>query len=82
MPRPTLYALKQSTSSGRWLQRQVNDPYVRARAGGDGKDGDTLYRSRSSFKLVSMAKKYPCLLPKAGLVIDLGAAPGESDAFD
>ncbi|KAJ9114306.1 hypothetical protein QFC22_005758 [Naganishia vaughanmartiniae] len=81
MPRPTLITLKQSTSSGRWLQRQVNDPFVRARAGGEGKDGDTLYRSRASFKLVSMAKKYPSLLPKAGLVIDLGAAPGESDAF-
>ncbi|KAJ9106729.1 hypothetical protein QFC19_003041 [Naganishia cerealis] len=77
MFRPTGFISKQSSSSGRWLTRQQNDPFVRARAGADGNNGDTLYRSRSSFKLVSMAKKYPCLLPKAGLVIDLGAAPGE-----
>jgi 23S rRNA (uridine2552-2'-O)-methyltransferase len=77
MPRLTLVPLKQSSSSGRWLTRQKSDPFVRARAVAEG-DSETLYRSRSSFKLSSLAKKYPCLLPRGGMVIDLGAAPGES----
>lgn len=76
MPRLTTSLLKQSSSSGRWLTRQRGDPFVRARAVAEG-SSDTLYRSRSSFKLNSLAKKYPCLLPRGGLVIDLGAAPGE-----
>jgi hypothetical protein len=75
MSRPTQSILKSASSSGRWLTRQQSDPFVRLRAGAQG-DADTLYRSRSSFKLQSLAKKYPCLLPKGGTVIDLGAAPG------
>ncbi|GHJ86922.1 hypothetical protein NliqN6_3324 [Naganishia liquefaciens] len=75
MPRLTTSLLKQSSSSGRWLTRQRDDPFVRARAVAEG-NTETLYRSRSSFKLNSLAKKYPCLLPRGGLVLDLGAAPG------
>ncbi|MFN0263250.1 RlmE family RNA methyltransferase [Tepidamorphus sp. 3E244] len=61
-------ARKRSNSSTRWLQRQLNDPYVeKARAAG--------YRSRAAFKLTEIDEKTPLLTP--GLrVLDLGAAPG------
>lgn len=56
------------TSSTRWLQRQLNDPYVEAaRAAG--------YRSRAAFKLVEINEKYDFLKP-GKKVLDLGAAPG------
>lgn len=56
------------TSSTRWLQRQLNDPYV-AKAQNEG------YRSRAAFKLAQIDDKYPLL--KSGMrVVDLGAAPG------
>lgn len=56
------------SSSTRWLQRQLNDPYVR-RAKQEG------YRSRATFKLLEINEKYDFLKP--GLrVVDLGAAPG------
>jgi len=55
-------------SSTRWLERQLNDPYVReAKAKG--------YRSRAAFKLVELDHKYHILKPGAR-VLDLGAAPG------
>ncbi|MEM7192790.1 MAG: RlmE family RNA methyltransferase, partial [Pseudomonadota bacterium] len=55
-------------SSTRWLQRQLNDPYVEeAKRQG--------YRSRAAFKLVEMDDKYRLLKP-GGIVVDLGAAPG------
>ena len=55
-------------SSTRWLERQLNDPYVReAKAKG--------YRSRAAFKLVELDQKYHILKPGAR-VLDLGAAPG------
>ena len=57
-----------STSSTRWLERQLNDPYVReARAQG--------YRSRAAFKLLQLDEKFH-LLRKGARVLDLGAAPG------
>ncbi len=56
------------TSSTRWLQRQINDPYV-ARAQQAG------YRSRAAFKLLEMDEKLNLLRPGL-LVVDLGAAPG------
>ena len=57
-----------SQSSTRWLQRQLNDPYV-ARARREG------WRSRAAFKLIEMDEKFHLLRPGAR-VVDLGAAPG------
>ncbi len=59
---------KRSTSSARWLERQLNDPYVvAAKQGG--------LRSRAAFKLQEIDDKHRILKP--GLrVVDLGAAPG------
>ena len=55
-------------SSTRWLQRQLNDPYVQ-RAKREG------YRGRAAFKLIEMNEKYNFLLPGRN-IIDLGSAPG------
>ncbi len=55
-------------SSTRWLQRQLNDPYV-SQAKRDG------YRSRAAYKLVELDEKFGLLKPQAK-VVDLGAAPG------
>jgi 23S rRNA (uridine2552-2'-O)-methyltransferase len=57
-----------SLSSRLWLDRQVNDPYVK-KAHADG------YRSRAAFKLIEMDEKFH-LTAKAKLIVDLGAAPG------
>src|SRR5690606_19738135 len=55
-------------SSTRWLERQLNDPYVRqAKAEG--------YRSRAAYKLVELDEKFS-LLKGAQRVVDLGIAPG------
>jgi 23S rRNA (uridine2552-2'-O)-methyltransferase len=55
-------------SSTRWLERQLNDPYVqRARAEN--------YRSRAAFKLLELDEKFG-LLRGVKSVIDLGIAPG------
>ena len=57
-----------TTSSTRWLQRQLNDPFVKeARLQG--------LRSRSAFKLLEIDKKFN-LLKKGHKVLDLGCAPG------
>jgi len=57
-----------SSSSQKWLQRQLNDPYV-ARAKREG------WRSRAAFKLIEIDDRMKILKP--GLrVVDLGAAPG------
>ena len=61
-------AKTRTTSSQKWLERQLNDPYVRAaQAAG--------YRSRAAFKLVEIDDKLHLLKPR-GRVVDLGAAPG------
>jgi 23S rRNA (uridine2552-2'-O)-methyltransferase len=57
-----------SKSSTRWLQRQLNDPYV-AEAHRLG------YRSRAAFKLLELDDKFHFLRP-GSRVVDLGAAPG------
>jgi 23S rRNA (uridine2552-2'-O)-methyltransferase len=57
-----------SLSSRRWLERQLNDPYV-ARAKREG------FRGRAAFKLIEIDDKHR-LLRKGALVVDLGAAPG------
>jgi 23S rRNA (uridine2552-2'-O)-methyltransferase len=55
-------------SSTRWLERQLNDPYVqRARAEN--------YRSRAAYKLIELDEKF-ALLKGVKSVIDLGIAPG------
>jgi len=55
-------------SSTRWLERQLNDPYV-ARAKREG------YRGRAAFKIIDLDDKYRFLVPGAR-VVDLGCAPG------
>ena len=59
---------KRSVSSTRWLERQLNDPYVHEAK----KQG---YRSRAAFKLLQLDDKFHLLKPGAK-VVDLGAAPG------
>lgn len=61
-------AKKKTVSQTRWLERQLNDPYV-ARAKREG------WRSRAAFKLIEIDDKYRLLKPGAR-VVDLGAAPG------
>jgi len=61
-------ARKRTASSQRWLERQLNDPYV-ALAKREG------YRSRAAFKLLEIDDKYRLLKP-GQRVVDLGAAPG------
>ena len=55
-------------SSTRWLQRQLNDPFVRAAR-------EAGYRSRAAYKLVELDDRFHFLKPGAR-VLDLGAAPG------
>jgi 23S rRNA (uridine2552-2'-O)-methyltransferase len=55
-------------SSTRWLERQLNDPYVR-RAKAEN------YRSRAAYKLLELDEKFG-LLKGVQAVIDLGIAPG------
>jgi 23S rRNA (uridine2552-2'-O)-methyltransferase len=55
-------------SSTRWLERQLNDPYVR-RAKAEG------YRSRAAYKLLELDERFG-LLKGVKAVIDLGIAPG------
>ncbi len=57
-----------TASSQRWLERQINDPYV-ARARREG------FRSRAAYKLAEIDDKHRLLKPGAR-VVDLGAAPG------
>jgi 23S rRNA (uridine2552-2'-O)-methyltransferase len=57
-----------TTASVRWLERQLNDPYVRkAKAEG--------YRSRAAYKLIELDERFS-FLRGVGRVIDLGIAPG------
>jgi 23S rRNA (uridine2552-2'-O)-methyltransferase len=68
MRTPLKHARKHSASSQRWLERQLNDPYVAAAR----RDG---MRSRAAYKLKEVDARYHIL--KAGQrVVDLGAAPG------
>jgi 23S rRNA (uridine2552-2'-O)-methyltransferase len=55
-------------SSNKWLERQLNDPYVHAaKAKG--------YRSRAAFKLIDLNDQFH-FLKIGGRILDLGAAPG------
>lgn len=55
-------------SSTLWLERQLNDPYVK-RAQAEG------YRGRAAYKILELDDKYRFLVPGAR-VVDLGCAPG------
>lgn len=57
-----------TVSQKRWLERQLNDPYV-ARAKREG------YRSRAAYKLIEIDERFKILKP-GQRVVDLGAAPG------
>lgn len=61
-------AKKRTTSSARWLTRQINDPYVK-KAKADG------YRSRAAYKLIELDEKFD-LFKGVTRAVDLGIAPG------
>ncbi|WP_375401793.1 RlmE family RNA methyltransferase [uncultured Sphingomonas sp.] len=61
-------ARSRTAQSTRWLERQLNDPYVRrARAEG--------YRSRAAYKLLELDERF-AFLKGVRRVVDLGIAPG------
>ncbi len=57
-----------TAQSTRWLERQLNDPYVR-RAKAEG------YRSRAAYKLIELDERF-AFLKGAKRIVDLGMAPG------
>jgi 23S rRNA (uridine2552-2'-O)-methyltransferase len=59
---------ERTLSSRQWLERQLNDPYVK-RAKSEG------YRSRAAYKLLEIDDKAK-FLKRGARVVDLGAAPG------
>ena len=59
---------KRKASSQRWLERQLNDPYVKRAREED-------YRSRAAFKLIELDDRFG-LVKGAKRVVDLGIAPG------
>ncbi len=61
-------ARRRKTSSTRWLQRQLNDPFVE----GARREG---WRSRAAYKLIQLDDRYR-FLKRGARVVDLGAAPG------
>lgn len=61
-------ARNRTAQSTRWLERQLNDPYVR-RAKAEG------YRSRAAYKLIELDERFGFLRGKKR-IIDLGIAPG------
>lgn len=57
-----------TTASQKWLERQLNDPYVKAaKAAG--------WRSRAAFKIIELDERFKLFHPHQR-VVDLGAAPG------
>ena len=66
--KPLKTAKGRKVSSTRWLERQLNDPYVR-RAKAEN------YRSRAAYKLLELDERFG-LLKGVKAVVDLGIAPG------
>ena len=61
-------AYKRTTSQQKWLERQLNDPYVvRAKAEG--------WRSRAAFKIMEIDDRFH-VLKRGARIVDLGCAPG------
>jgi 23S rRNA (uridine2552-2'-O)-methyltransferase len=61
-------ARNRTAASTRWLERQLNDPYVRkAKAEG--------YRSRAAYKLIELDERFG-IIKGATRIVDLGVAPG------
>lgn len=57
-----------TTASQKWLERQLNDPYVKAaKVAG--------WRSRAAFKIIELDERYKLFHP-GQRIVDLGAAPG------
>ena len=61
-------SLGRTTGQQKWLQRQLNDPYVRAAQ-------EQGWRARAAFKLLELDERFHLLKPGVR-VVDLGAAPG------
>ena len=61
-------ARRRTAGSTRWLERQLNDPYVKAAKSAG-------FRSRAAYKLSELDERFK-LLGHAQRVVDLGAAPG------
>ena len=61
-------AKDRTTSSQKWLERQLNDPYV-AQAKAEG------WRSRAAFKLMEIDDRFH-VLKRGNRIVDLGCAPG------
>jgi len=57
-----------SESSKRWIERQLQDPYVK-------RSKDEGYRARAAYKLLEIDEKFH-LLKRGQRVVDLGCAPG------
>jgi 23S rRNA (uridine2552-2'-O)-methyltransferase len=61
-------ARRRTASSTRWLERQLNDPYVKRAKAED-------YRSRAAYKLLELDERFG-FLKGTKRVVDLGIAPG------
>ncbi|MBI1358990.1 MAG: rRNA methyltransferase [Alphaproteobacteria bacterium] len=66
--RQHVHKKKLSKSSRVWVERQLNDPYVRRAI-------EAGYRARAAYKLKEIDEKFG-VLKKGARVIDLGCAPG------
>jgi 23S rRNA (uridine2552-2'-O)-methyltransferase len=66
--RQTVKKKKLSKSSREWVDRQLNDPYVRRAI-------EAGYRARAAYKLKEIDEKFG-VLRKGARVLDLGCAPG------